>query len=113
MSRALGREGRPIRTWPRLRPGDEVDDFLLGVAKLPSQVEQLSNLFVYGCAEWRVGRNSDAATAAEFQDAIVAEHAQGSQHSVGVDVEYRCQVTSGWQTFTRCDFSVRDRTPDF
>src|SRR5690349_2417926 len=56
--------------------------------------------------------NGDAASAAELEQAIVAQATQGTEHGVGIDAHHRGQVARGWESVTGSDLPVLDCAPD-
>ena len=56
--------------------------------------------------------DGDAAAAAEFEQAFVAELAEGAEDGVGVDVEDGGEVFGGWESFAGFGFAVGDRAAD-
>ena len=56
--------------------------------------------------------DGDAAAAAEFEQAFVAELAEGAQDGVGVDAEDGGEVFGGWESFSGFCLTLGDGTAD-
>jgi hypothetical protein len=56
--------------------------------------------------------DGDAAAAAEFEEAFVAEFAECAQDGVGVDAEDVGEVFGGWESLAGFGFAVRDGAAD-
>ena len=56
--------------------------------------------------------DGDAAAAAEFEEAFVAELAEGAEDGVGVDAEDGGEVFGGWESFAGFGFAVGDGAAD-
>ena len=52
--------------------------------------------------------DGDAAAAAKFEEAFVAELAECAQDGVGVDAEHGGEVFGGWESFAGFGFAVGD-----
>ena len=78
---------------------------------LACEVDELSSALddraAFGCAGDR-----DAAAAAEFEQAFVAELAEGAEDGVGVDAEDGGEVFGGWESFAGFGFAVGDGAAD-
>ena len=74
-------------------------------------VEEVSRAFEDGAVLW-CAADGDAAAAAEFEEAFVAEFAEGAQDGVGVDVENGGEVFCWRQSFAGFGFAVGDRAAD-
>jgi hypothetical protein len=90
---------------------DEVDEFVGFVALGAGVVEEVFGSFdqraLFGCAG-----DGDAAAAAEFEQAFVAELAEGAEDGVGVDAEDVREVFGGWESFAGFGFAVGDGAAD-
>jgi len=62
---------------------------------------------VLGCA-----CDGDAAAAAEFEEAFVAELSESAEDGVGVDAEHGREVLGGRESFTGFGFAVGDSAAD-
>ena len=87
---------------------DQVDRL---VALPARKVEELSGLFDDGAVLGRSG-DSDAASAMEIEQALVAERPECAQYGVGIDPEYRGKIFGRRQSLARLRFSVGDRAAD-
>ncbi len=56
--------------------------------------------------------DGDAAAAAELEQALVAELAEGAEDGVGVDAEDGGEVFGGWESFAGFCFAVGDGAAD-
>lgn len=63
-------------------------------------------------AALRCAGDVDAAPAPEFEQALVAQHAQSAQHGVGVDLEHRGEIPRGRQAPAWAGLAVGDRAAD-
>jgi hypothetical protein len=90
---------------------DQVDDFVGVVALGASVVEKVFGFFDEG-ALFRGAGDRDAAAAAEFEQAFVAELSQGAEDGVGVDAEDGGEVFGGWESFAGFGFAVGDGAAD-
>ena len=90
---------------------DEVDEFVGVVALGAGVVEEVFDSFDQG-ALFRGAGDCDAAAAAEFEQAFVAESAECAQDGVGVDAENVGEVFGGWKSFAGFDFAVGDGAAD-
>ena len=90
---------------------DDLDEFVGFVAVSAGVVEEVSRSFE-DCAVLWCAADGDAAAAAEFEEAFVAELAEGAQDGVGVDVENGGEVFGGWESFAGFCFAVGDRAAD-
>jgi len=90
---------------------DDLDEFVGFVALGAGVAEEFFCLFdegaLFGCAG-----DGDAAAAAEFEQAFVAELAECAQDSVGVDAEDGGEVFGGWESFAGFGFAVGDGAAD-
>ena len=90
---------------------DDLDQFVGLVAVGAGVVEEFFRLFddgaVLGCAG-----DGDAAAAAEFEEAFVAELAKGAEDGVGVDAEHGGEVFGRWESFAGFGFAVGDGAAD-
>src|SRR6476469_6687423 len=91
---------------------NEADEFVGFVALGSSVVEELSCAFDEGALFGGAG-DGDAAAAAEFEQAFVAQLAEGAQDGVGVDAENGGEVFGGWESFAGFRFAVGDGAADF
>jgi hypothetical protein len=90
---------------------DDVDEFVGFVAVDAGVVEELFGLFDEGTVFGGAG-DGDAAAAAEFEEAFVAELAECAQDGVGVDAEDVGEVFGGWEPFAGFGFAVFDGAAD-
>ena len=90
---------------------DDFDEFGGAVSVLACEVEELSSA-LDDRAAFRCAGNRDAAAAAEFEQAFVAELAEGAEDGVGVDAENGCEVFGGWESFAGFGFAVGDGAAD-
>ena len=90
---------------------DEVDEFVGFVALGAGVVEEFFGAFGDGTLLWGAG-DGDAAAAAEFEEAFVAELAEGAEDGVGVDAEDVGEVFGGWESFAGFGFAVGDGASD-
>ena len=90
---------------------NEADEFVGFVALGSSVVEELSCAFDEGALFGGAG-DGDAAAAAEFEQAFVAQLAEGAQDGVGVDAEDGGEVFGGWESFAGFGFAVGDGAAD-
>src|SRR5262245_11198723 len=90
---------------------DEVDELVGLVALGAGVVEEVSCFFdegaLFGCAG-----DGDAAAAAEFEQAFVAQLAEGAEDGVRVDAEDVGEVLGGWKSLAGFGFSVGDGAAD-
>ena len=90
---------------------DEVDEFVGFVALGAGVVEEVFGFFAEGALFGGPG-DGDAAAAAEFEQAFVAELAEGTEDGVGVDAEDVGEVFGGWESFAGFGFAVGDGAAD-
>jgi hypothetical protein len=90
---------------------DEADEFFRFVALGARVVDELFRAFDHGALRRRSG-NSDAAAAAKFEQALVAQLAEGAEDGVGVDAEDGREVFRGWESFAALGFAVGDGAAD-
>ena len=90
---------------------DEFDEFVGLVALGASVVEEVFGSFDQG-ALFRGAGDRDAAAAAEFEQAFVAELSEGAEDGVGVDAEDGCEVFGGWESFAGLGFADGDGAAD-
>jgi len=90
---------------------DEVDEFVGFVALGAGVVEEVFGFFEEG-ASFRGAGDGDAAAAAEFEQAFVAELSEGAEDGVGVDAEDGGKVFGGWESFAGFGFAVGDGAAD-
>jgi hypothetical protein len=90
---------------------DEVDELVGFVALAAGVLEEVFGLFDEGASFRRPG-DRDAAAAAEFEQAFVAELAEGAEDGVGVDTEDGGEVFGGWESFAGFGFAVGDGAAD-
>jgi hypothetical protein len=90
---------------------DEVDEFVGFVALGAGVVEEVFGFFDQGALFGGAG-DRDAATAAEFEQAFVAELAESPEDGVGVDAENVGEVFGGWESFAAFGFAVGDGAAD-
>jgi len=88
-----------------------VDEFVGFVALAAGVVEELFRLLDDG-ALLRGARDGDAATSAEFEEAFVAQLAEGTKDGVGVDAEDGGEIFGGWESFAGFGFAVGDGAAD-
>jgi len=86
---------------------DDLDEVVRLVPLSARKVEELSGLFDDGAVLGGAG-DGDAAAAAEFEQAFVAELAECAQDGVGVDAEHGGEVFGGWESFAGFGFAVGD-----
>jgi hypothetical protein len=90
---------------------DDLDQFVEAVAVAPCELDEVSRSVddgtLFGCADYGA-----AAAAAELEQALVAEGAEGAKHGVGVHAEHRGQVSGGWEPFAGLGLAVCDRATD-
>jgi hypothetical protein len=84
---------------------DEVDEFVWFVALGAGVVEEVFGSFDEGAMFGRAG-DGDAAAAAEFEQAFVAELAECAQDGVGVDAENVGEVFGGRESLAGFGFAV-------
>jgi hypothetical protein len=68
-------------------------------------------LFDDGALVWGAG-DGDASSAPEFEEAFVAELAEGAENGVGVDAEDVGEIFGGWESFAGFGFAVGDGAAD-
>ena len=90
---------------------DDLDEFVGAVSVLACEVEELSSA-LDDRAAFRCAGNRDAAAAAEFEQAFVAELAEGAEDGVGVDAENVGEVFGGRESFAALGFAVGDGAAD-
>ena len=90
---------------------DDLDEFVGAVSVLACEVEELSSA-LDDRAAFRCAGNRDAAAAAEFEQAFVAELAEAAEDGVGVDAENVGEVFGGWESFAGLGFAVGDGAAD-
>jgi hypothetical protein len=90
---------------------DEVDEFVWFVALGAGVVEEVFGSFDEGALLGGAG-DGDAAAAAEFEQAFVAELAECAEDGVGVDAENVGEVFGGWESFAAFGFAVGDGAAD-
>jgi len=90
---------------------DDLDELVGAVSVLACEVEELSSALDDGAAFGGAG-DGDAAAAAEFEQAFVAELAEGAEDGVGVDAEDVGEVFGGWESFAGFGFAVGDGAAD-
>ena len=90
---------------------DDLDEFVGFVAVHAGVVEEFFCLFDEGALFGGAG-DGDAAAAAEFEEAFVAELAECAQDGVGVDAEDGREVFGGWEPFAGFGFAVGDGAAD-
>ena len=90
---------------------DDLDEFVGFVAVAPGVVEEFFGAFDDGALFGSAG-DGDAAAAAEFEQAFVAELAEGAQDGVGVDAEDGGEVFGGRESFAGFGFAVGDGAAD-
>ena len=81
------------------------------VAVLAGVVDELAGLLDDGAALGGAG-DGDAASAAELEQAFVAEEAERAEDGVAVDVEDGGEVFGGWEAFSGFGFAVGDGAAD-
>lgn len=107
---ASGRRTRDLR--PRSsEPLDDVDHVLPPVATPSGELEDLAHL-LGDCARLRGTRDRNATTAAEFEQALFAQHPQGTEHRVLVNAGHGGEVLRGGKTVARPGLAGSDRSPD-
>ena len=90
---------------------DDLDEFVGFVALAAGVVEEFFGVFDDGALFGGAG-DGDAAAAAEFEEAFVAELAEGAEDGVGVDAEDGGEVFGGWESFAGFGFAVGDGAAD-
>ena len=90
---------------------DQLDELVAGVAVLAGVADELAGPGQDGTPVSGSG-HGDAPAPAELQQALIAQHAQGTQHGVGIDVQHRRQVPGPRQPLAGADLPVRDRPAD-
>jgi hypothetical protein len=96
------------------RLGDVLDDlyeFVDAIAVFTGERHELPRSLDDGTTLGR-SRDRDAAAAAEFEQAFVAELAEGAEDGVGVDAENVGEVFGGWESFAGFGFAVGDGAAD-
>jgi hypothetical protein len=96
------------------RLGDVLDDlyeFVDAIAVFACERHELSRSLDDGTTVGR-SRDGDAAAAAEFEQAFVAELAESAEDGVGVDAENGGEVFGGWESFAAFGFAVGDGAAD-
>ena len=88
-----------------------MDEFVAFVALGAGVVEEVFGSFDEGALFGGAG-DGDAAAAAEFEQAFVAELAESAEDGVGVDAEDGGEVFGGWESFAALGFAVRDGAAD-
>ena len=86
---------------------DDLDEFVGFVAVAAGVVEEFFGVFDDGALFGGAG-DGDAVAASEFEEAFVAELAEGAEDGVGVDVEDGGEVFGGWESFAGFGFAVGD-----
>ena len=87
---------------------DDLDELVGAVSVLACEVEELSSV-LDNRAAFRCSGNRDAAAAAEFAQAFVAELAESAEDGVGVDAEDGGEISCWRQAFSRLGLSLGDR----
>jgi hypothetical protein len=90
---------------------DEVDEFVGFVALRAGVVEEVFGFCGEGAVFGGAG-DRDAAAAAEFEQAFVAELAESAEYGVGVDAEDVGEVFGGRESFAGFGFAVGDGAAD-
>ena len=90
---------------------NKADQVITVVAVLAGLGEQVTRVGEQGGALGGAG-DGDATAAAEFQQAFVAQEAQGAQYGVAVDAEHGGQVHGGGQAFAWADLAFGDSPAD-
>lgn len=88
-----------------------LEELLAAETLLPCKRDQLARPSKDG-ATFRGTRDGDAVTSSKLEQALVAEHPEGTEHGVGVHAEHRCQVTRWRKPFSRMSLAFCDRAPD-
>jgi hypothetical protein len=90
---------------------DDPDELVGAVSVLACEVDEVSSA-LDDRAVFRCAGNRDAAAAAEFEQALVAELAESAEDGVGVDAEEGREVFGGWESFAALGFAVGDGAAD-
>ena len=90
---------------------DDLDELVWSVALEAGEVDEFFGACDDCALFWGAG-DGDAATAAELEESFVAEHAEGSEDGVGVDLEDGGEVFGGGEAFSGFGFAVCDRAAD-
>jgi hypothetical protein len=83
--------------WQSAALPDDLDEFVGFVALGAGVVDEFSGAFDDCALFWGAG-DGDAVAAAEFEQAFVAEFAEGAEDGVGVDAEHGGEVFGGWES---------------
>lgn len=90
---------------------DDLDEFVGAVAVLAGVVDKFAGALDDDAA-FRCTCDGDAASAAEFEEAFVAQEAQRPQDGIAVDVEDGGEIFGGREPFARLGFAVGDCAAD-
>jgi len=91
---------------------DDLGELVRPIAVLACELDELSR----ACddrASLRSAGDGDAAASPEFEQPLVSEHSQRSEHGVRVDAEYGGEVFCRGEALSGLRLAVCDRTPDF
>ncbi len=91
---------------------DELQQVILSVSLATRELDELLSLGQHDALWRRAAGNLDPAAALELEQALVAQHSQGTQDGVGVDPEDCCEVAGRRQPLTGERFPVGDRAAD-
>jgi hypothetical protein len=110
--RRTGGEGHPLSYsgWSR-KTFDNADEFFLPIALPTGKSEQFTATHDHLAQTRSLTDDRDPPSTAKFQDSLIPQLPQGSEHRVLVHAHYGCKVTSWWQSFSRFDFSFRYFSP--
>jgi hypothetical protein len=90
---------------------DDLDEFVGLVALGAGVLEELSGASDDGALLGGCG-DGDAATAAELEQAFIAQFAESAKDGVGVDAEDGGEVFGGWESFAGFGFAFCDGAAD-
>ena len=91
---------------------DDLDELVAPVALYAGEVDEFLRTGDDGASLGCAG-DGDAEAAPELEEALVAEHAQGSKDGVGVDAEDGGEIFGGGEALSGFRFAVCDRASDF
>src|ERR1039458_4636212 len=90
---------------------DDADEFGSLVSVVSGEVDEIADAGDDG-ALLGVGGDGDPAAAAELDEALVSEGAEGSQYGVGVHADDSGEVAGGGQALSGACFAFGDRASD-
>src|SRR5690606_29004591 len=93
-------------------PFDEGDEVGSAVSEAGGLGDEFAGPLVQDGVDVGGVADADAAAAAEFQDAFVAEFAEGAEGGVGVDVELGGDLLGGGHSFAGGEVALGDGAPD-